>query len=250
MFGLSSNRSQVRRPHQVTLIPVRISAVRASCEVHLACRKGWITAPELERGTLQGRPPRRRSPPWASASSPRPAQVHAGEEREPQARRGGYALASRFGGRVGGDGNALRHVSCHGPRQALHASQFRQQVPRLVQSGWLAASLGSRAPEAMRCWRYGRLERKSPMLKVYEGLVWLEAQSVRYSIDWSCPTCSSSEVQIDPEDTGKLFWCDGGPSTEDQLRLWICRSCGHRANGQNMRSRVFDYVVLLDLNRP
>lgn len=88
------------------------------------------------------------------------------------------------------------------------------------------------------------------MLKVYEGLVCFEDKSVRYSIDWSCPTCSSPDVQIDPDDTRQVYWCDGGPSTEDRLRFWICRSCGHRTEGQNMRGRVFDFVVLYDYNRP
>jgi hypothetical protein len=72
------------------------------------------------------------------------------------------------------------------------------------------------------------------MLKTYNGYSLPGPHLVNYSIEWSCSACASTNVERDPDDTRALHWCDGAPSTEDQLRRWICHACGSRAEGGSM----------------
>jgi len=88
------------------------------------------------------------------------------------------------------------------------------------------------------------------MLKAYEGWGCPNMDFVRFNIDWSFPACLSEQVALDPQDTRELFWCDGGPSTEDYLRFWVCNDCGHRAEGRDMRASASDVVVLYGMERP
>jgi len=79
------------------------------------------------------------------------------------------------------------------------------------------------------------------MLKTYEGYATPGGGITRFSIDWYCPRCESPNVDRDPEDRRELHWCDGGPSTEDDLRVWLCADCGTRTPGRDMRT---DYLKL------
>jgi len=74
------------------------------------------------------------------------------------------------------------------------------------------------------------------MLKHYSGYALPAPVRTRFSIDWRCASCDSQNVDRDPEDVRELHWCDGGPSTEDELRIWLCGDCGCRALGHDMKT--------------
>ncbi len=75
------------------------------------------------------------------------------------------------------------------------------------------------------------------MIKLYSGFADPGGVPVRFYLDWRCPSCGSEKVLIDPDDKRELHWCDGGPSTEDEIRFWICCDCQHRVRGADMQCR-------------
>lgn len=79
------------------------------------------------------------------------------------------------------------------------------------------------------------------MQKVYEGYALPGDDVFRYTIEFECPKCGSGFVKRDVDDTRPIVWFDGLPSTEDELRYWLCETCGERAIGREMmmkRSRM------------
>lgn len=74
------------------------------------------------------------------------------------------------------------------------------------------------------------------MRKFYEGYAAPARMNVRYFLTWTCPSCGSADVNIDPDDQRTLTWCDGGPSTEDHMRFWRCSECGARTLGYDMNT--------------
>lgn len=68
------------------------------------------------------------------------------------------------------------------------------------------------------------------MLKSYEGFSLPRFTRVAYVLDYRCPVCSSEKVDIDQSASVPDF-CDGSPSTADELRRWTCTECSHCASG-------------------
>ena len=68
------------------------------------------------------------------------------------------------------------------------------------------------------------------MRKFYRGYALPTLMRVAYTLDYRCPRCSSENVAIDQSDPYPDF-CDGSPSTADELRNWVCADCNHRAKG-------------------
>ncbi len=76
------------------------------------------------------------------------------------------------------------------------------------------------------------------MRKIYEGYASPGRHEVRFRLDWSCRHCGGEDVERDPSNQRQLHWCDGGPSTEDQLRYWRCNACGKRTLGHEMKTKL------------
>lgn len=68
------------------------------------------------------------------------------------------------------------------------------------------------------------------MKKHYTGYALPSDRRVSYELEYLCPQCGSEAVAIDASQPVPHF-CDGGPSTGDELRTWHCKACGHRAQG-------------------
>jgi len=84
------------------------------------------------------------------------------------------------------------------------------------------------------------------MIKTYQGYSLPSPVQIRYSIEWSCERCGSGDVCLDADDTRPLRWCDGLPCMEDQLRFWVCGSCGHKATGRELKQQTSPRVALTD----
>lgn len=54
---------------------------------------------------------------------------------------------------------------------------------------------------------------------------------VAFQLDYRCSRCGSENVDIDLSSPFPRF-CDGTPSTGDELSEWICADCGHQASGR------------------
>lgn len=74
------------------------------------------------------------------------------------------------------------------------------------------------------------------MKKSYEGYALPSTTRVVYILDYRCPRCCSEDVAID-ESSPVPFFCDGKPSTGDELRSWVCSKCNHRAEGREFVAR-------------
>jgi hypothetical protein len=83
--------------------------------------------------------------------------------------------------------------------------------------------------------------------KTYEGFSLPDPTMVRYSIEWSCASCGSGDVEREAEDNRPLSWCDGRPCTEDQLRRWTCNACSATANGRDLNQKESGFEVLYTL---
>ncbi len=68
------------------------------------------------------------------------------------------------------------------------------------------------------------------MRKTYRGYALPSPKRVAYTLDYRCPCCSSENVAIDKAAPYPNF-CDGSPSTADELRTWACTDCNHHAEG-------------------
>jgi len=69
------------------------------------------------------------------------------------------------------------------------------------------------------------------MRKTYRGYALPSPKRVTYTLDYRCPRCCSENVAIDTS-VPVPFFCDGSPSTADELRIWNCADCNHRAEGR------------------
>ncbi len=74
------------------------------------------------------------------------------------------------------------------------------------------------------------------MLKSYRGYALPSARRVAYTMDYRCPRCYSENVAIDASAPFPKF-CDGSPSTADELTNWDCADCNHRAEGHEFVAR-------------
>ncbi len=75
------------------------------------------------------------------------------------------------------------------------------------------------------------------MIKSYEGYALPSDQRVSYQLEFRCPLCDSEDVELDIADPIPEF-CDGSPSTADELVHWTCNACKHRAIGQDFARGV------------
>lgn len=66
------------------------------------------------------------------------------------------------------------------------------------------------------------------MLKVYEGWGLPNGAYHCFALERRCPQCSGHEVAIVGPPP---FFCDGGPSTWDDLSLWKCGKCAYEGEG-------------------
>lgn len=69
------------------------------------------------------------------------------------------------------------------------------------------------------------------MIKSYQGYSLPGGEWVSYKLEFRCPICDSENVELDTSDPVPVF-CDGSPSTADELVCWNCNSCSHRATGE------------------
>lgn len=75
------------------------------------------------------------------------------------------------------------------------------------------------------------------MKKSYSGYSLPNLKRVSYTLDYRCPNCHSKNVAIDISVPVPHF-CDGGPSSADELRMWICKDCNHHSRGLEFARRV------------
>ena len=69
------------------------------------------------------------------------------------------------------------------------------------------------------------------MRKSYRGYALPSPMRVAYTLEYRCPSCDSEKVAIDTS-IPVPFFCDGSPSTGDELRTWHCPNCNHCASGR------------------
>ena len=74
------------------------------------------------------------------------------------------------------------------------------------------------------------------MRKSYRGYALPSPMRVAYTLDYRCPRCDSEDVAIEQTAPCPNF-CDGSPSTADELRSWKCKGCNHRAEGRKFVAR-------------
>ena len=77
------------------------------------------------------------------------------------------------------------------------------------------------------------------MLKLYEGYALPSMERLVYTLEYCCPNCNSEKVAIDTS-LPVPFFCDGSPSTGDELRTWYCLDCNHRAKGRMFVVKCID----------
>jgi hypothetical protein len=70
------------------------------------------------------------------------------------------------------------------------------------------------------------------MLKSYRGYALPSSNLVAYALEYRCPRCGSEDVAIDVSAPVPEF-CDGSPSTADELTSWECVGCNNRAAGHD-----------------
>jgi DNA-directed RNA polymerase subunit RPC12/RpoP len=70
------------------------------------------------------------------------------------------------------------------------------------------------------------------MLKTYQGFGLPGSEWLAYTLEYRCPRCGSENVEIDKSELFGPSFCDGGPSTADELRDWDCTDCNYRAKGK------------------
>lgn len=79
------------------------------------------------------------------------------------------------------------------------------------------------------------------MLRNYDDLALPDCEPVAYTLEFRCPKCHSEQVDIDGSSEVPDF-CDGWPSTGDELRMWCCSACSHRAVGSSFIVRRIEGV--------
>ena len=77
------------------------------------------------------------------------------------------------------------------------------------------------------------------MFKSYRGFALQSGHEVSYRLEFRCSRCGSEDVVLDTSDLVPHF-CDGSPSTADELVHWTCSACNHRALGSNFVARKVD----------
>lgn len=76
------------------------------------------------------------------------------------------------------------------------------------------------------------------MIKEYKGYSCPCMVYVEFALEYRCPICLTEDVSVD-ELSPIPSYCDGGPSTPDELREWVCCKCYHRARGWDFKARYF-----------
>lgn len=74
------------------------------------------------------------------------------------------------------------------------------------------------------------------MMKSYRGYALPTLTRVAYTLEYRCPRCESEHVSMDTSTPFPKF-CDGSPSTADELRSWDCTDCNYRAKGREFVAR-------------
>ena len=77
------------------------------------------------------------------------------------------------------------------------------------------------------------------MIKTYQGYALPSSLRVAYSLEYRCPKCDSESVDLDTSIRRPTF-CDGGPSTGDELSAWKCDTCGTCGSGTQFVARRLD----------
>lgn len=77
------------------------------------------------------------------------------------------------------------------------------------------------------------------MIKSYSGFALPDGGYVAFRVEYRCPNCACTDVDIDP-DSPEPDFCDGGPETSDKFARWLCPKCGHSAEGETFFIRRYD----------
>lgn len=79
------------------------------------------------------------------------------------------------------------------------------------------------------------------MIKSYQGYALPSDKWISYQLEFLCPLCDSGDVELDASDPIPDF-CDGSPSTADELVHWTCNACKHRATGLDFAREVLPNI--------
>jgi len=83
------------------------------------------------------------------------------------------------------------------------------------------------------------------MQKTYEGWSSRSSRKQRVVVDWSCPHCNSSNVNMEEDAEFKnARWSDGDMTTHDEYGKWTCRDCQKVERGRRMIQREVSRVKI------